>query len=80
MVTKSRYAERIMKELEGLSEEGIAQIIQFIDFIKWREARKEREINEFDAWALNLAKEKGFDHLTEEDVARIVHEYRKARL
>lgn len=79
MVTKSKYTERIMEEVETLSEESISQVIQFIDFLKWREARKEREIAEFDAWALNLAREKGFAHLTEEDVTRIVHEYRKTR-
>lgn len=32
---------------------------------------------EFDEWALNLAKEKGFDRLTEDDVVRIVHECRR---
>ena len=31
---------------------------------------------EFDEWATNLAKEKGFHHLTEEDVARIVSDFR----
>jgi hypothetical protein len=34
---------------------------------------------EFDEWAMNLAKEKGFSHLTEEDVAQIVCDFRSGR-
>jgi len=31
---------------------------------------------EFDEWAMNLAKEKGFAHLTEQEVAEIVGDLR----
>lgn len=41
------------------------------------ERSKEKKWIEFDEWAINLAREKGFNHLTEEDVAEIVKAYRR---
>ena len=40
---------------------------------------KAKDWLEFDEWALNLAKERGFDRLTENDVARIVSNLRSER-
>ena len=38
-----------------------------------------RDWMEFDAWALNLAREKGFAQLTEADIASIVSDLRSGR-
>jgi len=67
----------ILEKLRGLSSERKQEVLDFLEFLELRE--KSKGWLEFDEWAFNLAKERGFDHLTEEDVARIVSDFREGR-
>jgi len=69
--------EVILEKLRRLPSERKQEILDFLEFLDSRERAK--EWLEFDEWAINLAKEKGFAHLTEEDIARIVTDYRGGR-
>lgn len=75
----TQYMQDLLKAVEDLPEERVLEILDFARFLKWRELAQERETTEFEAWAENLAREKGFAHLMEEDVAQIVHELRSQR-
>lgn len=66
--------EAILERLRRLSSERKQEMLDFLEFLESRERAK--GWLEFDEWAINLAKEKGFAHLTEEDVARIVSDFR----
>jgi hypothetical protein len=66
--------EIILERLKRLSSDRKQEILDFLEFLEARE--KSKKWMEFDEWALNLAKEKGFAYLTEEDVARIVRDFR----
>jgi len=78
MAQASELEERvILEKLRGLSSERKQEVLDFLEFLELRE--KSKAWLEFDEWAINLAKEKGFDHLTEEDVARIVSDFRGSR-
>jgi hypothetical protein len=74
-----QYVQALLKAVEDLPEEQVLEVLDFARFLKWRELAQEREVTEFEAWAENLAREKGFAHLKEEDVAQIVHELRSQR-
>lgn len=69
--------EVILEKLRRLSSERKQEILDFLEFLDSRERTKKWV--EFDEWAINLAKEKGFSHLTEDDVARIVSDFRSGR-
>jgi hypothetical protein len=69
--------EVILEKLRRLSSERKQEILDFLEFLESRE--KAKEWLEFDEWAINLAKEKGFANLTEEDIARIVNDFRGKR-
>jgi len=69
--------EVILEKLRRLSSDKKKEILDFLEFLEVRE--KAKEWLEFDEWAINLAKEKGFANLTEEDVARIVSDFRGGR-
>ena len=73
------YAEQLLDVIEELPGERVLEVLDFAKFLRWQDLVKAREAIEFDAWAENLAKEKGFTYLTEEDVAQIVHEFRRER-
>lgn len=73
------YAEQLLDVIEELPGEKVLEVLDFAKFLRWQDIVEARAIIEFDAWAENLAKEKGFAHLTEEDVAQIVHECRRER-
>ncbi|HID86662.1 MAG TPA: DUF2281 domain-containing protein [Anaerolineae bacterium] len=75
----AQYMQDLLKAVEDLPEERVLEVLDFAEFLKWRELARERGTTEFEAWAENLAREKGFAHLTEEDVAQIVHELRSQR-
>jgi hypothetical protein len=64
----------IFEKFQRLSPQRRQEVIDFLEFLESRE--KAMGWLEFDAWAIDLAKERGFDHLTEEDIARIVSDYR----
>ncbi len=69
--------ETILQRFRSLSPERKKEVIDFLDFLTSGE--KAKEWLEFDEWALDLAKKKGFDRLTEEDVARITSDFRSGR-
>jgi hypothetical protein len=66
--------EIIIEKLRKLSSEKKQEILDFVEFLESRE--KSRGWVEFDEWAMNLAKEKGFARLTEQEVAEIVSDLR----
>jgi hypothetical protein len=70
------HVEQLLDAVKDLPETRVLQVLDFARFLKWQDEAQAREIIEFEAWAENLAKEKGFAHLSEEDVAYIVHEVR----
>ena len=78
MAQVEKYNEKaIIEKFRKLPEERKQQVSDFLDFITLRE-----NVNkwiDFDVWALDLAKAKGFSHLTEDDVARIVSDFRSAQ-
>jgi len=69
--------EVILERLRKLSSDKRQEILDFLEFLETRE--KTKEWLEFDEWAINLAKEKGFANLTEGDVAQIVSDFRGGR-
>jgi len=71
--TVKRKEEVILEKLRRLSPERKKEILDFLDFLEFREGTM--KWLEFDEWATNLAKERGFHHLTEEDVAKIVSDF-----
>jgi len=73
----SEKQQEIIEKVRSLPPEKIEEVLDFLCFIEQRE--KKRAWIEFDEWALNLAKEKGFDHLTEEDVTEIVRQHRTGK-
>ncbi len=76
MATITREKKYIRKEIEKLPPELIREVLNFIEFLKQKERQKGWV--EFDEWALNLAKEKGFSKLTEKDISGIVSAYRQS--
>jgi len=67
--------ELVIEKLRSLPPELLSEVLDFIEFLEQRS--KEKKWIEFDEWAINLAREKGFNHLTEEDVAETVKAYRR---
>jgi hypothetical protein len=68
----------ILEKVRQLPPEQLQEVLDFIEFLQQRE--RQRQWISFDAWAMNLAKEKGFQHLTEDDIAQIVKAHRKRAL
>ena len=64
----------VLERFRQLSSERRQTVLDFLEFL----ASREQMVTgiAFDAWAINLAKEQGFAHLTEEDIVRIVDEAR----
>lgn len=75
MLTKERA--QIKKEIDKLPSELVQEVRNFIEFLKQKKEKKEWVV--FDEWAANLAKEKGFSYLTEEDISQIVASYRESK-
>ncbi|HAZ28116.1 TPA: hypothetical protein DCY67_05840 [Candidatus Acetothermia bacterium] len=67
--------EIILEKLRSLPPERLDEVLDFVEFLE-RRAKDQRWIAN-DAWAMNMAKERGFSHLTEEDVAQIVKAHRR---
>lgn len=65
----------ILERVCKLPRERLQEVLDFIEFLEHRE-HKQRWIG-FDEWAMNLAKDRGFNHLTEEDVIEIVKAHRR---
>jgi hypothetical protein len=77
MKSQIAFEDRVLQAVRGLPSQKIQEIIEYADFLRWKETKEAKEIVEFDEWALNLAREKGFGQLSEDDVASIVHECRR---
>ncbi len=71
-----RDEEKILEKFRSLPPERKREAIEFLNLLA---SEKVKDWLEFDEWALNLAKKRGFDQLTEEDVARIVIDLRSGR-
>lgn len=69
--------EIIIEKFRRLSDEKKEEVINFLEFLESRE--KAKAWLEFDEWAINLAKQKGFYQLTEDDIARIVSDFRNSK-
>jgi len=67
----------IIEKFRRLSQEKKEVVLDFLEFLESRE--KVKEWLEFDEWAVNLAKQKGFYQLTDNDVARIVSDFRSSK-
>lgn len=66
--------ETVKKTIDEIPESVLGEAYDYLEFLKWRATKTEIEFN---AWARNLAKEKDFSHLTEDDVMKIVKECRE---
>ena len=71
--------EQIVEVVRLLPEEKAAEVLDFAQFLLLRSGSDEDRANAFYAWAEDLARSHGFDHLTEEDVAQIVHQSRQEK-
>jgi len=69
--------EAILEKLRKLSSDKKREILDFLEFLETRE--KAKEWLEFDEWAVNLAKERGFVNLTQGDIAQILSDFRGGR-
>ena len=67
----------VIEKFRRLSKEKKEAVLDFLEFLESRE--KVKRWLEFDEWAINLAKQKGFYQLTDDDVARIVSDFRSAK-
>ena len=76
-MAQTKEERLVLDKVRELPPERISELLDFIEFLKQREEKQ--SWIEFDEWAMNLAKAKGFNHLTEEDVAKIVESYRKGK-
>lgn len=74
---QARGEEAILEKLRRLSPERKQALFDFLDFLESKESLG--KWIEFDEWALNLAREKGFGQLTESDIADIVDDIRSGR-
>jgi len=74
---KELNGEAILGRFRQLSPDERKEALDFLDFLAYR--GNVRRWIEFDGWALNLAKDRGFSNLTEEDVARIVDDFRSGK-
>lgn len=77
MVMNTKEKSYIKKEIDKLPPELVKEVWNFIEFLIQKEKRK--KWIEFDEWAVNLAKQRGFSHLTEEDISKIVTSYRESK-
>lgn len=73
----SRNVEQLIQVIEQLPEDRIAEVLNFARFLLWQ-IKPPDESTPFELWAERLAQAKGFAYLTEEQVARVVHESRQA--
>ena len=70
----NRDEEKIIRSFRALSPNKKRKAIDYLDLLA--SGKKSKDWVEFDEWAINLAKKKGFERLTEDDVARIVSDFR----
>ena len=73
----NRDEEKIIRNFRSLSPDKKRQAIDYLDLLA--AGKRAKDWIEFDEWAINLAREKKFDRLTEGDIARIVNDFRSGR-
>jgi len=73
--TTERFEENLLEKFRQLSPDEKRQALDFIDSLT--SAQSAKEWIAFDEWALNLARKKGFSNLTEEEVARMIRDFRR---
>jgi hypothetical protein len=69
--------EVVIEKFRRLSREKKEEVLDFLEFLESRD--KVKTWLEFDEWAINLAKQKGFYQLTDDDIARIVSDFRSSK-
>ncbi len=75
MVQLKEVDEKAILEIfRGLPQDKKREIFDYLEFLASRD--KTQKWLEFDTWAINLAKSKEFPNLTEDDVERIVSDFR----
>ena len=74
----TRKALDLNRLARRLPPEKRQELLDYAQFLQWQSQQKQRELVNFDAWVLNLAKKRGFDKLTESEVLAIVQECRAA--
>jgi hypothetical protein len=70
---------QLVKVVEQLPVNKIVEVVDFAKFLAWQETAETDDKQSFFLWAEELARKHGFDHLTEDDVAQIVHEFRQEK-
>ena len=72
-----RDEEKVLQKFRNLPPDKKLEAIDYLDLLA--SGKKAKDWVAFDEWAMNLAKRRGFDRLSEEDVARIVSDFRSGR-
>lgn len=75
MPTRDETLQKVVESLETLSENDLQFIARIVQALGAQEPAP--ELTEFDRWAMELARRNKFDQLTEDEIADIVHEYRR---
>ena len=70
----NRDEEKVIQKFRSLPPDKKREATDYLDLLA--SGKKAKDWVAFDEWAMNLAKKKGFDRLSEEDVARIVSDVR----
>ncbi len=68
--------KQLLTIIERLPEDKVTEVLDFAQFLVWQETARSQAKRPIEIWAEALAQEKGFANLTEDDVAKIVHETR----
>ncbi|MCW5852630.1 MAG: DUF2281 domain-containing protein [Anaerolineae bacterium] len=75
----ARTVERLLEVVEKLPEDKASEVLDFAQFLLVRSRQADEDKLPIEIWAEELARVHGFDHLTEDDVARIVKEVRREK-
>lgn len=67
---------QLIQVVGRLPEDKVSEVLDFAQFLLWQESKQNGEATPFEVWAEGVAQAKGFAYMTEEEVARIVHESR----
>lgn len=67
----------IIGKFRELSPDKRRVVLDFMDFLASK--GKVEKWLEFDEWAMNLARDRGFSNLKDEDIAHIVEDFRSGR-
>lgn len=78
MQAVTEMKKEINRAIKRLPSDKAQELIDFANYLRWQEEKKTREVVEYDEWAINLAREKGFDYLTEKDILKIIEECRRS--